>query len=310
VSEVVVQPKKQNTRKWLWISAVAIAVVAASCVALSAYVGWNLTHPDRETVYETPEKYGLAYEDITFQSRLDKLKLKGWFLPSKNENGMTIVVAHGYGKNRMQDDVPVLELAKSLSQKGYNLVMFDFRNSGESEGNLTSVGQYEKYDLLGAIDWAGKNTDDKIVLLGYSMGAATALITAAEAPEVSAVIADSPFNNLKNYLSENLSVWSGLPKYPFTPLIMMMIPTATGTDPEQVNPLKAIDEIYPRPVLFIHGKGDKSIPYKNSKSMAEKYPGTFQLMLVDKADHVKSYSVDPAVYVAKVDGFLQSSLRK
>jgi fermentation-respiration switch protein FrsA (DUF1100 family) len=309
MSEVVVVPKKNRKRLWLWVTSISVALLVIACFAISAYVGWNLTHPERETIYETPQKYGLDYEDIAFQSRLDKVDLKGWFLPAPSFNGMTIVVAHGYGKNRMQDDVPVLKLAQSLTAKGYNLVVFDFRNSGESGGELTSVGQYEKHDLLGAIDWAGKNTEGKIALLGYSMGAATSLITAAEAPQVSAVIADSPFNNLENYLSENLSVWSGLPEFPFTPLIMMMIPPATGTDPSKVNPMKAIEQIVPRPVLFIHGKGDKSIPFKNSETMAAKYPDQFELMLVEKADHVKSYITNPDAYVLRVDQFLQKALR-
>ncbi len=308
MSEVVVVPKKNKKRLWLWITSISVVLIVIACFALSAYVGWNLTHPERETIFETPKKYGLEYKDISFKSRLDKVELKGWFIPAPSYNGVTIVVAHGYGKNRLQDDVPVMKLAQSLSGKGYNMVVFDFRNSGESGGDLTSVGQYEKYDLLGAIDWAGKNTEGKIALFGYSMGAATSLVTAAEAPEVGAVVADSPFNNLEDYLSENLSVWSGLPEFPFTPLIMMMIPPATGTDPSQVNPMKALEQIYPRPILFIHGKGDQSIPFKNSVSMAAKYPDTFELMLVDKADHVKSYITNPDAYVSRVDQFLQKTL--
>ena len=51
------------------------------------------------------------------------------------------------------------------------------------------------------------------MLLGFSMGASTAILAAAESQDVDAVIADSPFSDLTSYLDENLSVWSNLPSF-------------------------------------------------------------------------------------------------
>lgn len=36
-----------------------------------------------------------------------------------------------------------------LVEHGMNVLLFDYRNSGESAGEMTSVGQYEVRDLLG-----------------------------------------------------------------------------------------------------------------------------------------------------------------
>jgi predicted alpha/beta-fold hydrolase len=203
MSEVVVVATKKPFRKWLWFGGIFVFLLVAGCIALSIYVGWNLTHPERSLITETPAKYGLQYENISFQSRVDRLQMKGWYLPAKTPNGTTIIVAHGYKKNRLQDDVPVISLAGQLIDRGYSMLIFDFRNSGESEGDVTSVGQFEKNDLLGAVDWVKKNTNQQIVLLGYSMGGATSLLAAAEETEVQAVISDSAFNNLTAYLKDN-----------------------------------------------------------------------------------------------------------
>jgi len=55
--------------------------------------------------------------------------------------------------------VPALSLAEELVNAGYHVLMFVFRNCGESDGNFTSIGQYEVRDLLGAIDFVSSYPD-------------------------------------------------------------------------------------------------------------------------------------------------------
>ena len=48
---------------------------------------------------ETPEKYGLNYEEIEFASEgEDRLKLRGWWIPGQSKN--TIIYLHGIDGNR------------------------------------------------------------------------------------------------------------------------------------------------------------------------------------------------------------------
>lgn len=299
--------QQRKTRKWIkyliWGVSVLLILALLVCIGISAYVGWNLTHPEREPITSSPADYGLAYEDVTFPSRDGEVNLKGWFLPAEIEAKMTLIMAHGYEHNRQNSGLPALEFAKPLVAAGYQLLLFDFRNSGESEGDMTSVGQFEKQDLLGAIDWVKQHYNQPIGLIGYSMGASTALITAAEAPEVVGVVADSPFNNLRNYLEDNLSIWSDLPNFPFTPLIMTIIPPLTGMDPDEVDPLSSVDQIYPRPVLFIHGDGDDAIPYQHSEAMYQKHPDVFTLWIPKGAGHIEGYNMYPEEYTEKVIQF-------
>ena len=135
-------------------SAILLCILALGTVfALSAFIGWSLTHPDRRPVDSTPAAWGLAYEPVSFTSRIDNLLLQGWVIPAANSR-LTVIAAHGYGRNRLQDDVPLLPIVQVLVSQGCNVVLFDFRNSGESAGTVTSIGQYEIRDLLGAVDFA------------------------------------------------------------------------------------------------------------------------------------------------------------
>ncbi|MDB5052603.1 MAG: alpha/beta hydrolase [Bacilli bacterium] len=302
VTKLAMRPYYRRKRMLRFFIILLLVLVLAS-LGVSGYVGWGLTHPAKQPLGDSPANYQITYQDVEFASRGDAIKLKGWFLPAKKSD-KTIILAHGYKKNRVQDTVPALPLAKSLVGAGYQVLMFDFRNSGESEGTLSSVGELEKNDILGALDWVKSNHSSQVSLFGFSMGATTSLLAAADDPSVAGVIADSPFNNLKSYLTDNLSVWSHLPQFPFTPLIMNMLPPITGLHPERVDAFSAVDRIYPRPILFIHSIDDDSIPYTNSETLWEKHKDKFEFWKTSKAKHIGSYKLDPVQYTARVLDFL------
>src|SRR5699024_7311604 len=90
-------------------------------------------------------------------------------------------------------------MADDLLEKGYRIVMFDFRYAGDSDGEMATVGAKEQLDLLGVIDWADENYEEPIGLLGISMGASTSLLAAAQTDDVIGVVADSPFSDLQEY---------------------------------------------------------------------------------------------------------------
>jgi uncharacterized protein len=304
--------RRQTWRRRLLIAAVALVLaVAAGTSGLAFFVGWSLTHPARKAIAETPDRYGLAYTDVTFPSRGGAVTLKGWFLPARGDKkGMTLVFAHGYRGNRTQPDVPALAVAQALAGKGYDLLLFDFRSNGESEGSFTSVGQYETDDLLGAIDWVRRTgaPGQPVGVIGFSMGASTALMAAAAEPDVAGVVADSPFSNLKRYLEANLSIWSNLPHFPFTPLILAIMPPVLGVDPAAVDPLSAVDRIYPRPILFIHNEADGTIPYTESEMMWQRHPDRFQFWKPAEGGHVGTYKTYPEEYISRVEAFFDAAI--
>lgn len=72
-------------------------------------------------------------QDIVFRTK-DQIMLKGWYLPAKVDARKAMLLVHGYGVNRWK----VFEQVPFLHQAGYNLLLFDLRAHGESEGKYCS----------------------------------------------------------------------------------------------------------------------------------------------------------------------------
>ncbi|MHB9146360.1 MAG: alpha/beta hydrolase [Symbiobacteriia bacterium] len=305
-----------RTRRVLGVVASLLAVAVLGTVGLSVFVGWGLTHPKRGAVNETPASVGLAFETVQFPSDVDGVTLRGWFLPAPAQNPAhlspkTIILSHGYAGDRLEKGVPALGLAKVLVGAGYNVLMFDFRNSGLSDGNITTVGYYEVADLLGAIHYlkqARAGQAQHVGLIGFSMGAVVSGLAAAREPAAEAVIMDSPFADLRSYLADNMPHWTHLPDFPFTWVILHTLPLVEHVDMRAVSPL-AVMPTLKQPVLLIHGDADQTVPLRNSEELVKAASsGKVRLWVVHGAGHVGSRKVQQAEYDRRVLDFLAQNL--
>src|SRR5205823_8740962 len=107
--------------------------------------------------------------------------------------GPAVVVVHGHGGNRHTS----LAYASCL-YPDLTLLLPDLRGHGDSEGRHTSVGYYERYDVIGAATYLRSLGYGPIGVLGISMGGATAILAAAESDAIDAVAADSSFAALRH----------------------------------------------------------------------------------------------------------------
>jgi dipeptidyl aminopeptidase/acylaminoacyl peptidase len=271
------------------------------------WLGWAYTHPEKKPPEHTPQLFELPFENITFQSADDRVTLRGWLIPAEIPHEERVVIfAHGYKENRESAKV-ALYMAKTLQKEGIASILFDFRGCGESDGRISSLGYYEKNDLIGAIDFAKRLGYRKIGLVGFSMGAATALSVAPQFPEVRAVVADSPFTDLDQFLKEYLH------KLPlFLPeFILWEIKLLTGIDPEQVQPIQAIGHLHSQAVFLIHAQGDEVIPASESRRLQEASSAANTLLWVSPAKrHVGTFKDDPNRYLKRTAVFLQYHLSK
>ncbi len=299
--------------KWVGVSLTALTVLATlGTGAVSFDVGWRLTHPTRRPITKTPAAYGLAYGPVRFPSRVDHLRLSGWLLPASGRARGLVIEAHGYHSNRSWDP-PALPVAAALHHAGYAVLMFDFRDEGRSPGHQVSVGLYEQRDLLGAVDYARRLGYRRIGVIGYSMGAATALEVAATDSAVQAVVADSPFANLARFLHRHLTHWSGLPAWPFTPEILWELRLCCHLNARRVDPVRDLRHIGQRPILLIAGTADHTVPDTDSETLYRElhrdHDRNARLWLVAGAHHVGAYSAEPKRYLERVTAFFDRYLR-
>jgi fermentation-respiration switch protein FrsA (DUF1100 family) len=293
---------------------ILLVILVVLVVAISAYSDEVLIRPVRMPITANPGNYGLKYQNVSFPSRIDPIRLSGWFIPALSHSDRTIVIAHGHAANRVQADANLMSMFPTFVKQGYNVFTFDFRDSGESGGTIDTVGYLEQRDLEGAFDYVKGRPQDQgrhVGFLGFSMGAAVSILVAANVPGVEAVVADSSFADLRQYLDANLSKYSHLPYYPFTPVMEWLSAPLTGFDPSYVQPIKSIARIAPRPILLIHGEADTQINVNNSKQLfAAAHNPNAQLWLVPKADHIQSYKTEPVAYLERVLAFFGTSFGK
>lgn len=286
--------------------AVGVLLILASVatLAVSYEAADRVVHPPREVRSITPASRGLAFERVLFDTS-DDVPLVGWWMPARDSVG-TVVFLHGYTASKAQS----LSVAPFLVGSRYNVLAFDFRAHGESGGSVTSLGVQEAKDVRAALDFLARTgvDMDRVALFGWSMGAAAALHAAASAPEVRAIVADSSFARLSNVVSVHLASLTGLPRFPFVPLIVHFASGMTGTSPGDNEPAREAERIG-RPLLVIQGGRDGlADPEDDGATLARAAGSWADLWLVEDAGHVDARRTNPSEYEARVLAFLAEHL--
>ncbi|MFB6291553.1 MAG: alpha/beta hydrolase [Candidatus Bipolaricaulia bacterium] len=267
----------------------------------------DIFHPSRgEVLKKTPESYGLSYDRVEFKTG-NGITLKGWYLPARNQGkNDCVILAPGKGENRWD----MLQYAPFLVQAGFDVLLFDPRSTGLSGGDRYGFGFFESRDLSVATDYVleEKNVDE-VALLGRSAGATASLLAARRNSSIEAVVADSPFANLKLASKDFGSYSSDVTLQLFFPVYMFAARTALGVDIyRKTNILKTITEVTV-PVFFIHGLKDEGIGYQNSQKLFDRKKPPKKLWLVPETDHVKAFDNKKGSYTRKVVDFLTKWLQ-
>lgn len=303
--------KTEGIPVWRWSARLTLMLLAIATLTLllSGYVGWSLTHPAPHAVKDDPAQYQMAWRNVSFPSRRDHLRLPGWLIPGDGTDRI-VIEAHGYNDNRA-DPKAMLPTAQALHQAGFSVLLFDFRGAGTAPKATVTVGLDEQNDLEGAIDYAAGLGYRQIGILGYSMGASTALEVASHDRRVKATVADSPFAALDPYLRTHLPVWSHLPNWPFTPEILWEMRVFENLDARRVDPLADLQHARPFPLLLIAGTADDKVPPQNSQELyreVQGWPHT-SLWMVPGARHSGAWQVAPQQYTERVTTFFDQYVR-
>lgn len=239
----------------------------------------------------------------------DGIRLAGWYIPAASQNAAapTVVLAHGSGKTKSE----MLSWAEAL-HADYNLVLFDFRNHGQSSGESTTLGVREARDVQAVVDWLERTkSPPSIALLGVSMGGAAAIDAAAEDDRVAAVILDSPHATLASALQAQLES-RGLPlALPGSWSILLGGLLRTGEDLSVADPVQSIARIGDRPVLIVAAGEDKAVGPGDAAELmgaAEGDGARVELETCPSAGHGESVTACSAEYAGWLLSFLERSL--
>ena len=283
---------------------VGVAIAGAGLAVGSLVYAWFATHPPRLKV-RLKKAGGLPIEPVTFLSR-DGLKISGWFIPAENPVG-GVILCHGHPANRME----MLPVARTLHPAGFNILLFDFRSLGESEGKLCSIGLHETQDLQGAADYllARPEMDGlKLGVYGISMGGAVSILTAAKDERFAAVATHGAFADLNTAIRQRGRMILG----PLGPLFSA--PTAffgrrwLPCEPHEISPVAVIEKIAPRSVLILHGGRDISVHPADGKALYAAAAEPKSLRILPRSWHITVHPAERAAYNRELIAFFQENL--
>lgn len=260
-----------------------------------------------------PEKnpliLGMPYENITFKSAVDNLTLHGWFIPSADSN-IVIIMLHAAEGHRADSSIGLLNIAQGLVNNGFNVLTFDLRGHGDSEGRLVSGGYYEKRDLLGALGYIKQRGYQRIGVIGFSLGAATTILTAAETEDIKAIVSDGCYADLNVIIGSEITRRTKLPGFFARPLLFLA-KKYYHVDFRSIKPEKVVSKIYPRPILFIHGANDTRVPLSEAYRLLKASQNPLnQLWTAPNSTHMRSYINNPDEYISRITSFFDNAFSR
>ena len=209
-----------------------------------------------------PGAFGLAAEEVRFESE-DGTRLAAWWVPHDRPRAVALV-CHGYAAARSSQ----LSVARELHELGCASLLLDFRGSGESEGDVTTIGWDEALDVAAAARLAAARAPNApLVLFGTSMGGAAVLrACAVHHVEPAAVAVESVFDRLKTTVGRRFSSM-GLPAWPAADALVFWGGASGGFDASLHNPVEYAEAVS-CPLLVLHGGDDARVSVSEARSIA------------------------------------------
>ena len=280
--------------------------LAAGRLGIAAYTTGRLNGPVRRTPASgytfTPWEVQVTCERVAFPTD-DGVTLRGWWLP---QEGATHTIVACTGHRGAKSDL--LGIGSGLWRAGNNVLLFDFRGCGESDLVPLSVGFHERRDLQAAIAFARSRTPDApLGLIGYSMGAAVAIMVAAGDTGVGAVVADSSYAAIGDVIAAEYRR-RRVPTFALLAASDRYNGWRYGYRFDALRPIDYVARIAPRPLLIIHGEQDDLTPVEHARRLCAAAGQPKECWIVPNASHCGGYFADREAYVARVADFFAQGL--
>jgi fermentation-respiration switch protein FrsA (DUF1100 family) len=271
-----------NLMYLLLLTAVGYGILALYLFIMQPRLLYYPGMPGRE-LEATPGAIGLAFEDVTLQTA-DGMRLHGWLIPVGNPRA-TVLFCHGNAGN-ISHRLDSIALLNSL---GLQVLIFDYRGYGRSEGQPSETGTYRDGDA--AWDYLREVRglqDSEIIIFGRSLGAAVAADLASRT-RPAAVILESAFTSVPDLAA-------GI--YPWLPVRLL--------SRYRYDNLRKVERI-DRPLLVVHSRQDEIIPFAHGKQLFERAHQPKQFLELN-GDHNGAFLHSRNAYTHGLISFLDTFL--
>jgi uncharacterized protein len=282
----------------LWLLMFVILLVLALGFGLSFY----FTKRGQLGETHSPDEYGLDFETIEFKTS-DKLTLRGVWIPASGSD-KAVVILHGHNSSYDFD----IYRAPYLHEAGFNVLLFDFRGHGRSDGKHMTFGYEEQRDIFGAVDFLHLRGMRHIGLMGFSYGGIVAMVSTPVCPDIEAVIDDGGPARMRTAIAAR-GVEMGFPRWLMRPLAWLIIAMASlrlRANLFRYEAIRWVGKISPRPILFIHGDQDQYLPDFDQLYQAAQPPK--ELWRLPDAGHTTASQLYPELHALRVTEFFKRYL--
>ena len=287
--------------------------VLAVLTLLIGLLGFAATIPlmqrRKPDAYDHPIFHQLTTHEVALTTR-DGLTLEGWWIPAQDTGQDTTrgTVIFCPGQNgSMDSDIPQ---AQPLHDAGFNVLMFDWRAHGRSEGETVTMGALEQLDLQAAIDCAQQEYGiDRVGVMGFSLGAGVSLLTAAYDSRIAALVVDGAYPRLDGILAG----WARRQGFPgplargFGRLIVFAASMRSNLQLYRANPIDVVSHIS-APTLFVHGMQDNFVTAAEFDALHTAMTCESDVWRVPDANHREAFTLHTQEYSERVVDWFTRSL--
>ena len=305
---------------WLWILLPVAAVVLLLC-AICYRMAFYVSARDRKNENAVPlgsqfvrhsgrmKELRTAFEQLPFEevtvTAPDGVQLYGRYYHVRDGAPVQLQM-HGYRGSAARDFCGGNLLSRQME---HNSLVIDQRAHGNSGGHTICFGIRERLDCLAWARYlAQRFPDAPVFLVGVSMGATTVLMASElDLPQqVAGIIADCPYNAPRDIIAKTCRDMRLPPKllWPLVDLGMRLYGRC------RLNTVTAAEAAANArvPILLLHGKSDRLVPYQMSEQIVECCTAGCRLELFDNAGHGLSCLVEPERYKSAVREFCDGCL--
>jgi fermentation-respiration switch protein FrsA (DUF1100 family) len=267
------------------ILAAAVVIYCGILLLLRIYESRLIYFPGPErTLLPPAPSLRLPVQRVEF-STADDVRIVAWSIPAEPSSEWWLLICHGNAGNLSQFDRP-LHYA-GLRQLGLNLLAFDYRGYGESEGSPSEAGLYRDADA--AYRYLRENlsvSPSRIIIFGHSLGSAVAIDLASRVPSAG-LIAEGAFTS---------AVDRGAELYPYIPVRWIAASRFSSFD--KISRVTV-------PKLFLHAVRDEVIPLAHGRRVYQKATEPKRFVEL-QGGHGDAFEADSTRYFGAVADFLRS----
>lgn len=266
--------------------------------------------------FSSPEDAGLEASNVDIPTNAGPAP--AWLIRSRDGSSTTWAIhIHGLGSPR----AGTLRGVQVAAETGVTSLVVTYRNDGEGPttgSGRSTLGATEVDDVRAAVHYALTHGASRVILFGWSMGAAIALQLAAD-PGLRSIVAglvlESPVLDWVSTIKSNcvrsgLPAWAGALAVPWLDNQQLSRITGLGA----AVGLRRFDWItrapeLAAPTLILHGSADTSASIGVATRLRDRRPDLVQLERFD-ADHTMTWNSDPGRWRASVTNVLDEHVSR